>query len=619
MMRRTFSALNKNASDTKAYGVQFLRNRFYNKGTAFNTEERVKLGMVGRLPPAVETVDEQLERCEKQFRRLDLPINKYQFLRTLQDNNNVLYYRLISQNLEAMLPIIYTPTVGEACQKFGSLYMRDHGIYVSQNEAGGVKALLDNVRRSDVDVIVVTDGSRILGLGDLGTNGMGIPIGKCSLYVAGAGLDPRKVLPVMIDVGTNNKEFVEDPMYLGLRQARSSDDVFYGLMDEFMAAATALFPTAVIQFEDFSSNHCFKLLDRYRDTHRCFNDDIQGTGCVIAAGMVNAMRLTKVKPEDHRIVVLGAGSAAVGVVESIAMLLMKKYSMSRAEVVKRVYLVDTKGLVTDTRGDTLAEHKVALARSDIPAEDNAKYASLEAVVKAVKPTAIIGLAASGPQFTEEIVKFMASYCDRPIIFPLSNPTSKAEISSADAYGWTNGKAIVASGSPFPSSSVNGKTLKPSQGNNMYIFPGIGLGCCMSQTRIITDSVLTRSAEALADMVLDDDLEAGLYPPLTDIRKVSTVVAAAVIAQVQAENLGGADLPTTRPQLMRAAADRMWSPTYYTPEYYYDYVESKIAEEAKATAAATKAAVKLAAKPKAAKAAAPKKQFAAKSKKTAGKK
>ena len=555
----------------KLTGLEFLRNRYYNKSTAFTMEERHRMGITGRIPAAVETLEEQLVRCVAQLRTFDEPLNRYKFLRALQDKNTVLYYALLLQHLAEILPVIYTPTVGDACLHFSRVYAEEFGVYISAHEKGNIRNILRQTQKMEVNVVVITDGSRILGLGDLGANGMGIPIGKCSLYVAGAGLDPRKVLPITLDVGTNNQQLLDDTRYLGLRQPRVGDAVFYQLLDEFMRSMKEVFPKAVVQFEDFSNDHCFDILSRYRDEYRCFNDDIQGTGAVIAAGFYNAVRLTKVPATEHRIVVLGAGSAAVGVVESIAQLMIVKYNMTRDEVIKHVYLVDTKGLVTDTRGDKLAAHKVALARTDIAAEDNAKYTTLHDVVKLVKPTALIGLAAAGPAFTEDIVKFMASYCERPIIFPLSNPTSKAEINSEQAYSWTNGKAIVASGSPFPATVVNGKTLKPSQGNNMYIFPGVGLGCSLSQCSAIPDDLMTRSASALADMVDEKDLEAGLYPPLPEIRRVSTVIAAAVISYVQnnADIVSDAAkaLPTDMMELRAAATEAMWTATYEDSDFY----------------------------------------------------
>jgi malate dehydrogenase (oxaloacetate-decarboxylating) len=550
-------------------GHAVLQNRFYNKSTAFTPQERKQLGIEARLPAAVETLEDQLARCMRQLDNFTEPLHKYAFLRALQDTNNTLFYALISRNLSKTLPVIYTPTVGAACQNFSHLYSVEHGIYVKLTDRGNVAALLDaGVSRKEIDVIVISDGSRILGLGDLGANGMGIPIGKCSLYVAGAGLDPRRVLPVCLDVGTNNDYYLKHPLYLGIREKRCDDVQFYGLLDEFMEAIYRKFPSVMVQFEDFSNNHCFDILSRYRKKYRCFNDDIQGTGAVIAAGVANAIRLSDTDPSTHVVVVYGAGSAAVGVVDSIASLLSKKFGMKRETFVQNAYLVDTRGLVTTTRGDKLASHKVAFARRDVPASANKNYSSLEAVVKAFKPTILIGLAGVGPAFTQPMVEFMASYCKRPIILPLSNPTPKAEITAEQAYKWTKGEAIVATGSPFPALNYEGKVLTPSQGNNMYVFPGIGLGATLAGVKTISEDLITAAAEALSDLVPTSQLSAGLYPPLDNIRDVSAAVAAAVMEQAMREGVACApNLPAGRKNLIAFARRAMWAPEYSNGPYY----------------------------------------------------
>ena len=542
-------------------GVDFLRNRFTNKGTAFSSEEREALGVRGLLPPQVETLSDQMDRYYSQFNLLDSPINRYQLLRGILDSNVTLYYALLNRYLKETLPIIYTPTVGEACQKYGSLYQKDHGLYISTEDIGRVADLVSNSRKSNIDVIVVTDGSRILGLGDLGANGMGISIGKCSLYVAGAGVHPGRVLPVMLDCGTNNEHLKNDPLYLGQRVSRVPDETFYGLLDEFMEAASKQWPNAVIQFEDFSNNHCFDMLERYQNKYRCFNDDIQGTGAVVSAGFVNAMRLSK--NQDHKIVVFGAGSAASGVVNSIADLVTQTFKMERQEVIDRVYLVDSKGLVTKNRGDKLQKHKIPFAREDVPESESANLRTLEQVVKYVKPTALLGLAGVGPVFTEDIVKFMHSYCDRPIVFPLSNPTSKAECDARDAYRWTNGDAIVASGSPFPEVVVNGKICKPSQGNNMYIFPGIGLGVSIAQPKTISNEVLVEASRKLCEMISVSQMESQniLYPPLDEIRYVSKHIAVAIIRHLQKTGEATTKLPDNYPDILKLVDRHMYQPVY----------------------------------------------------------
>lgn len=564
------NALEPTGLPTFIDGYEFLRNRFFNKDTAFTQEERERLQITGMLPPCIETLEQQVSRMWNQLVQIEKPIHRYQLLRSVQDSNNVLFYALIATHLVDILPIIYTPTVGEACQKFGALYQRHHGVYFSKENKGQMRQLLQNVRRAAIDIIVITDGSRILGLGDLGTNGMGIPIGKCSLYVAGAGIHPRRVLPVTFDSGTNNEVLRQEPTYQGHRRTRDSDEDFYAMLDEFMQAVKEEWPTSVTQFEDFSNNHCFDVLERYREKYRCFNDDIQGTGAVIAAGFQNAVKLSKVPARDHRVLVYGAGSAAVGVALSIAELISTKHGIDKAEFVKScIYLVDTKGLVTTTRGDHLASHKVALARTDVPAEQNASLRDLMDIVRFVRPTTLIGLSAAGPTFTQEILEFMCTYTERPIVFPLSNPTSKSEINPDDAYRWSKGRAICASGSPYPATVLDGKTYKPSQGNNLYVFPGVGLGSALAQPRTITETVLASAASCLADLVSDDVLFStdALYPPLTEIRRVSVELAVSVCQQTQKEGLGGAHLPKDVDELRAVVRASMWDPVYYPTEVY----------------------------------------------------
>ncbi|EPY35176.1 malic enzyme [Strigomonas culicis] len=430
-------------------GGSVLTNRYLNRGTAFTMKQREDLHILARLPPTVETLEEQVERVWRQLCLYEKPINKYSHLAVVHATNTTLYYAVLLAHIEELLPVIYTPTVGEACIKFSRVFVRERGLYLNKFLKGRFEEVLRETKYHEVEIIVITDGSRILGLGDLGSNGVGISLGKCSLYIAGAGLHPMRVLPIVMDCGTNNKDFLEDKDYLGIRERRLDDEQFYGLMDEFMDATRKTWPTAVIQFEDFSNNHCFDVLERYQNKYRCFNDDIQGTGAVIAAGFLNAIKLSGLSPLQQRVVVFGAGSAAVGVARNIAQLASRIYGCSVEEVLKTFYLVDTKGLVTTTRGDTLAAHKVLFARTDVSEEDSKKLSTLEATVAFVKPTALLGLGGVGPVFTEAIVKQVAANCEHPIIFPLANPTSKSEVNTDDAYRWTNGKAIVAAGSPTP--------------------------------------------------------------------------------------------------------------------------------------------------------------------------
>ena len=558
----------------KRSGWDFMHNRFLNKGTAFTLEERQRLGLDGLLPPAVETLEDQVDRAWSQFQLLERPINRYQLLRNIMDTNAHLFYALTQKNVADVLPIIYTPTVGEACQRYGALYSRDHGLYISTQHMGSVKKILQNVRRSEVDLIVVTDGSRILGLGDLGANGVGISIGKCSLYVACGGIHPGRVLPIMLDVGTNNELLKNDPLYLGQRISRVDDTTFYALMDEFVQAVKETWPKVVLQFEDFSNNHCFDMLDKYRDQFRCFNDDIQGTGAVIAAGFMNAVEKSKIPILQQRIVVFGAGSAAVGVVNAIADLAHFKYKVSQEDVRKCVYLVDSRGLVMASRpaeqDKPMEKHKLPFARPDVPAEDWHKLRTLSSVAKYVRPTALIGLGGAGPVFSEDIIRSMCVTTKYPIIFPLSNPTSKSEVNPADAYRWTEGRAIVASGSPYPPSVIDGAVIQPSQGNNMYVFPGVGLGVSIAQPATIPQSLLVAASKRLSELVAPSQVEktGQLYPPISEIRNVAKHVAVAVILQAQHEKICTVPtLPTTVPELLKYVEAKMYHPAYPADEEY----------------------------------------------------
>nr|CCC95154.1 unnamed protein product [Trypanosoma congolense IL3000] len=553
----------KNQGSHKVDGGRILADRYLNRGTAFTMEQRKRLRILGQIPPAVETLQQQVERVYNQICAYDNPINKYQHLAAIHATNTVLYYATIFAHLEETLPIIYTPTVGEACQKYNKLLFRERGLYFNHTYKGMFSSIMGDAGYDDPEVIVITDGSRILGLGDLGANGVGISIGKCSLYVAGAGIKPEKVIPVILDVGTDNESLRSDPLYLGLREKRAPDDQFYTLLDEFMESVREVWPKAVVQFEDFSNNHCFDMLDRYQKKYRCFNDDIQGTGAVIAAGFLNAMKLSGIEPLKHRIVVFGAGSAAVGVVNNIAALAAQVYNLNAGDVIKTFYLVDTKGLVTTTRGDKLAPHKVPLARTDVSAEDSAKLTTLEDVVRFAKPTTLLGLGGVGPVFTESMVKSMLEYTNRPIILPLSNPTSKAEILPQDAFRWTNGKAIVASGSPFPPTTLEGKVYSASQGNNLYIFPGVGLGCAIAQPSYIPDELLVTASYCLKNLVSEADLQKGsLYPPLSDIHNISANIATDVILEAQRLKVAAnSSLPQTRAEVLAYVKQVMWEPVY----------------------------------------------------------
>jgi malic enzyme len=472
-------------------GQMILRNPHENKGTSFSKEEREKLGLRGLLPPHIESMDFQLERVLAQFRNSKGDLQKWIMLNTLQRRNERLFYRLLIENLVETMPIVYTPTVGKACQEFGNLFRGEQGLYISIfQDKGEIHKVLDNWHQTP-DIIVVTDGSRILGLGDLGVNGMGIPVGKLSLYVAGGGFCPSKTLPITLDVGTNTDLYLKDPFYLGNPVKRVRGQEFIAFTDEFMKAVYTKWPKCVVQFEDFSNDVCFELLERYRHQYRCFNDDIQGTGAVVVSGFLNAVKITQVPLLEHKVVFLGAGSASTGVATYIAQYMVQQ-GATEEQAHKCFYLIDSKGLVTTTRGDTLENHKIPFARSDCQEKK-----TLLDVIKCIKPTAIIGLSGQGGTFTEDVIREMAKNNKKPIIFPLSNPTSKSECSAEDAYKFTNGTCIFASGSPFDEVVLDGITYKPGQGNNMYIFPGLGLGTVVSQAKQVSDTMIVCAATTLA--------------------------------------------------------------------------------------------------------------------------
>merc|ERR1712137_371581 len=512
----------------------------YNKGTAFCEEERKKLKLRGLLPPVVESLDSQVARALSQFRSFGTNIEKYIYLQSLQNRNETLFYRLVLDNLKETMPIVYTPTVGEACVKFGSNYRTAQGMYFSPEDKGSIREILDNWPQEEVNIIVVTDGSRILGLGDLGVNGMGIPIGKLSLYVAGSGFPPSGTLPVTFDFGTNNETYLNGPEYLGRKEKRLTGDLYLELIDEFMEAVTQKWPKVLVQFEDFSNDHAFLLLERYREKYLCFNDDIQGTGAVILSGFINSLRLAKIDPNEVKLVFFGAGSAGIGVADMIVSFIAMKTGKSQAEARKQFWFVDSRGMITENRGDTLADHKVPYARKD---NGDTQLKSLVDVVKYVKPNALIGLSGQGQSFTEEIITLMKENNESPIIFALSNPTKKAECTATQAYEWTDGKAIFASGSPFDPVEINGKVLVPGQGNNMFIFPGLGFGAVKCNASKVSDEMIVAAAEVLSNYVTDEEIQKGnIYPPIENIREISCKIATKVIEVAKEEGLTEMDIP-----------------------------------------------------------------------------
>jgi len=532
-------------------GTPLLRDPALNKGTAFTDAERDALGLRGLLPPQIGTQELQAARVLENFRRLDSPLSKYILLESLFDRNEALFFRVITDNPDEMMPIIYTPTVGLACQQFGHIYRRPRGLYVTAADRGRIAQVLRNWPHRDAAMIVVTDGERILGLGDLGANGMGIPIGKLSLYTACAGLNPRQCLPVMLDVGTNNQALMEDPLYIGLRQKRLSGDALDEIVEEFVVAAQQVFPGIVIQFEDFANHNAFRLLRKYRDRVCCFNDDIQGTASVTVAGIFSALRLTGKRIAEQTFLCLGAGEAATGISDLLAAAMVDD-GLDPAQARGRCWMTDSKGLVVAGRGE-LAEHKKAYAHPHPPVAD------FLGAVKALKPTAIIGVGATPGLFTREVIEEMTRLNERPIVFALSNPTSKAECTAEQAYAWSGGKALFASGSPFEPVEFGGRRYVPRQGNNSYIFPGVGLGVVAVRSTRVTDEMFMAAARTLAEHVSEADLAQGsLYPPLNRVREVSAHIGAAVAEVAFRDDLAELERPADLLEFIRG---QMYDPRY----------------------------------------------------------
>ncbi len=533
-------------------GVAILNNPRTNKGTGFDKKEREQLGLRGLIPSHYVTIEEQLQRVYENYGYKGSDLQRYIYLMGLQDRNETLFYKLLENHLAEMMPIVYTPTVGLACEKYSRIFRRPRGLSISLEDAGHVDEILGNWPYQDIRIIVVTDGERILGLGDLGLNGMGIPVGKLNLYVAAAGIDPVVTLPVCIDVGTDNEELLNDPLYLGLRHKRARGQEYDDLVEEFMMAVRQRWPNCIIQFEDFGNKNAFRLLEQYRRTGPVLNDDIQGTGSVTLAGILGALRLTKEELADQRFVFLGAGEAGVGIASAISAGLQEE-GLTAEEARERFWLVDSKGLVTTQRGDKLAEHKLLFARDEAPID------SLLDVVNHVKPTALIGVSGQPQTFTETVVKAMASHVEMPIIFALSNPTSKSECTAEQAYTWTEGKAIFASGSPFDPVEYNGRVFHPGQGNNAYIFPGVGLGAIVSSASRVTDSMFHVAALTVAESVTQEMLDqGGVYPPLGNMQEVSILIGIRVAEEAYRVGINTVRKPDDIAQSVR---DFVWKPDY----------------------------------------------------------
>jgi malate dehydrogenase (oxaloacetate-decarboxylating)(NADP+) len=538
------------AAPGAARGIALLRDPLLNKGTAFTERERDQLGLRGLLPAHILSLKEQADRVLANLRSLPSDLDKYVALNALHDRNEALFFHVVCDNIDEIQPLIYTPTVGLACQKFGHIFQRPRGLFIGANDRGRIAGILRNWPYP-AKLIVVTDGERILGLGDLGANGMGIPVGKLSLYAACAGVHPELCLPVMLDVGTDNAALAADPYYVGLRRSRLRGPEYDALVEEFVGAAQQVFPGVLIQFEDFANRNAFRLLKNYRERICTFNDDIQGTAAVALAGMLCALRLSGRRLSDQVLLYLGAGEAATGIADLMVSAMIAE-GASEAAARSRNWLFDSQGLVVKARGE-LAEHKRPYAH------DREPIAQFGAAIGALKPTGIIGVAATGGLFTPEVLETMARLNERPIVFALSNPTSKAECTAEQAYRHTQGRALFACGSPFDPVTLGAKTFVPRQGNNSYIFPGVGLGVIASGARRVTDEMFMAAARTLAALVTEGDLAQGsLYPALPRIREVSAQIAAAVARVAYERGLTPGEAPK---DLLAYVQKQMYDPRY----------------------------------------------------------
>jgi malate dehydrogenase (oxaloacetate-decarboxylating) len=541
-------------------GIQVLADPLLNKGTAFTIVERDELGLHGLVPTHVETIEQRADRVRSQLALVDSDLAKYALLRNVQDYDETLFLRVLLDDLVGLMPVVYTPVVGQGCQMFSRIYQHHRGLFLSYPDAERMEEMLRSIPHEEVAVIVVTDGERILGLGDQGSDGLGIPIGKLSLYSACGGIDPATTLPIVLDVGTNNEQRRNDPDYLGWRHERVVGADYDAFVETFVQAVKNVYPDVLLQWEDFAEHHAHKLLDRYRDRLCTFNDDIQGTATVALAAVLSGLRQSKRKIADQRVVIVGGGSAGTGIAEQLVAAMVAE-GLSDADARSRFYLVDRVGLLTDDMDDLLAfQSPLAQATDAVASWDLAEAGTIGLldVVRNAKPSVMIGVTGVPGLFTEDVVREMAAGNDQPIIMPLSNPTSRAEATAEDVLTWTDGRALVATGSPFDPVTLNGVTYTIAQSNNAYIFPGVGLGVRASKANRVSDAMFMAAAHALAASVDAENIGESLLPPLADIRSVSRSIAVAVGAQAQAEGLA----PATTPEDLADAIDSMiWRAEY----------------------------------------------------------
>jgi malate dehydrogenase (oxaloacetate-decarboxylating) len=551
----------EDAMEVSLTGYDLLDNPLLNKGTAFPEDERREFGLLGLLPPHAASVEEQLERTYGHFKIKESDIERYIFLISLQDRNETLFYRLLQEHITEMMPIIYTPVVGQGCQQYSRIYRRPRGLFIAYPQRHEMDAILANAPNRNPQVIVVTDGERILGLGDLGVGGMGIPVGKLSLYTLCAGIPPASQLPIMLDCGTNNKELLNDSLYLGWKHERIGGEQYDEFIELFVQAVMRRFPNVLLQWEDFAKHNAARLLERYRDRLCTFNDDIQGTGAVTLAGLLAATQVINSKISKQRVVMLGAGSSAHGISDHILTAMMTE-GLSEAEAKSRIFHIDSYGLVVAGRNGLdpdKAKYAQPLERVAGWRLDNPNDITFADVVRNLRPTVLIGTSAQPGAFTKEIIVEMAEQTRRPIIFPLSNPTSKCEAVPIDLIDWTDGRALVATGSPFPAVVYDKRMIHIGQCNNAFIFPGVGLGVLASGARRVTDEMFVAAARALAEFspALHDETQA-LFPALEEVRRVSRRVALAVALEAQRAGLAAdASRDETEARIERA----MWTPCY----------------------------------------------------------